>query len=266
VFGGAERKLDSKEQKTERLDAFTTVKGKVTLWSNTKFDGKYTVTADQFAINSLENILDKLKAIPGVTDARDDSSKKDKFGALTVILKKGLTTKDTEKVVRRVDSELSTSKTFNQNRTERYIDDKGRPAARVVTMSITKMLVEWVKWRTELEKKACTYWIGEDDKAIRRLELLMLAVDNRKLIIESLDREGDRVELDTWLAKKLKISVDEAHFIYELRIFQLRKLERKSLEAQKKEVLAHKKGLEARRKKPEPHMAKQLDEFAKLVA
>jgi DNA gyrase/topoisomerase IV subunit A len=135
-----------------------------------------------------------------------------------------------------------------------------------VTMSITKMLVEWVKWRTELEKKACTYWIGEDDKAIRRLELLMLAVDNRKLIIESLDREGDRVELDTWLAKKLKISVDEAHFIYELRIFQLRKLERKSLEAQKKEVLAHKKGLEARRKKPEPHMAKQLDEFAKLVA
>lgn len=266
TFGGEERPPETKEQKQDRMAIFTTFKGKVTLWSNPVYDEKArTITATEFAFGNMEKKLEALLKIDGVAEARDDSNKSDKYGRLTVVLKRNLQTKAYAKLVKRIDAEMNASENFNQNLTERYIDEEGMGQARVRPMNVTTLLTEWVKWRTELERKACTYWISQDDKEIRRLELLILAVDNRKMIIESLDKDLDEKALYEWLAKKLKIKVDEAQFIYGLRVIQLRKLERKTLVAQMKEVLEHKKGLQSRHKKPEPHMAKQLESFVKLL-
>lgn len=266
TFGGQERAVEDKEAKIARMGMFKGYKGKVILWSNPKYDEKKrTITATRFAFTNMEKMLEKLLKIDGVAEARDDSKKGEKYGTLTVVLKRNLQTKAYEKLVKRIDAELSSSENYNLNVTERYIDEEGQGQAKLRPMSITELLTDWVKWRTELERKACAHWIKKDEEEIRRLELLILAVDNRKIIIESLDKDVDEQALYEWLAKKLHIKVDEAKYIYSLRVIQLRKLEKKTLLAQMKEVKENKSKLESRKKKPEPHMAEQLKSFAKLV-
>jgi hypothetical protein len=214
----------------------------------------------------MEKALEKMLALPFVAQARDDSSKTDKYGVLTIVLKKTLTTKEFEKAVKRIDVELNTSETFNQNRTERYIDEVGRPQARVVTKDLTTYLTDWIKWRTELEKKACTYWISECDKEIRRLDLLSQAVDLIDFIISLVKNEKlDEQQVYEAYGKKAKCTTEEAKYVLGRPIISLRKLEKKKLAEDRKTVVDKKDGLEKRRKKPGPYMAKQLEEFTKLV-
>jgi DNA gyrase/topoisomerase IV subunit A len=269
IFGGFERKLSSKEAKQERMAVFKTVKGRVSLFSDVTFDGKSTVKVTRFAINEMEKALEKLSSDSYktlVSQARDDSSKGDKYGLLTIVLKKGLKPKEIEKAVAKIDKELSTSKTFNQNRTHRYIDEVGRPQAKVVTKNMVQFFQDWVKWRIELERKACTYWIGEADKEIRRLDLLAQAVDLIDLIVELVkNAKLDEHQVYERYAKKAKCTVDEAKYVLGRPIISLRKLEKQKLSESRKAVVAKKNDLEKRRKKPGPYMAKQLDDFAKLI-
>lgn len=266
VFGGQERDLTDSAAKQARMSVFKAIKGKVSLYSNPAFDAKTrTVKATKFAINKMESVLGKMLALDGVAAARDDSTKNDKYGELNIVMRKGLDAKAQAKLLKRIDHDLSVDVNFNLNFTERYVDPEGQGQAAMKPMCLVDMLTEWVKWRTDLEKRACQHWVDQAAKEIRRLELLMLAVDNRKLIIESLDKDLSQDDLEIWLAKKLKITKEEAHTIYQLRVIQLRKLERKSLEAEMKEVKTRKVELEQRKKTPEPHMAKQLESFVKLV-
>lgn len=266
VFGGQERDLTDPLAKQARMSVFKAIKGKVSLYSNPTFDAKARVVkTTKFAVSKMESVLGKMLSLDGVAAARDDSTKNDKYGELNVVMRKGLDTKAQAKLLKRIDYELSVDINFNLNFTERYIDSEGQGQAAMKPMCLVDMLTEWVKWRTDLEKRACQYWVDQAAKEIRRLELLMLAVDNRKLIIESLDKDLSQDDLEIWLAKKLKITKEDAHTIYQLRVIQLRKLERRSLEVEMKEVKSKKAELEQRKKKPEPHMAKQLESFVKLV-
>lgn len=268
-FGGYERKLVTKEAKQERMAVFKTVKGRISLFTNLTYDGKSTLTATRFAINEMEKVLEKLNG-PAfasiVSQARDDSSKSDKYGQLTIILKKGMKPKDVEKAVKKLDAALATSKTFNQNRTIRYIDKVGRPQARVVPQSMTDFFIDWVKWRIELEKKACTYWITETDKEIRRLDLLSQAVDLIDLIMSLVkNAKLDEQQVYAAYAKKAKCTPEEAKYVLGRPIISLRKLEKKKLADDRKAMVEKKSDLEKRRKKPGQYMAKQLELFAKLV-
>ncbi len=268
TYGGSERPLASSLAKKERLESFKIPKGKIKLWSNVHLSEPKTITVTEFAVSSLERLLEKLndrKEFPHVKLARDDSSTKDKYGRLTVILYPDTGTKDIDLTVKKVDQLLSVSETFSMNLTERYLDETEQIAARLSVRPLVQLIKDWVAWRIDLEKRACSYWIGEADKRIRRFELLMLAVDNRKLITDSLDKPLTAQQLYEWLAKRLRITVDEAKFIYDQKIIQLRKLEKTDLQKQMREVQAEKKTLEQRRKNPSDDMLTQLDEFSQLI-
>lgn len=269
LFGGVER-LDSMsdDDKQDRKRLFKTMNGKVTMYGNPVLDEKAkTIIVTRFGNSrvNIETLLANVLNMPGVQSAMDDSTKNDKYGTLKVVLKKGLKPAECEKLFKKIDNEISRRENYILNFTERYLDDNSQSQARMRPMSVTDAFTAWVEWRIELEKKACSYWIKEDAKQIRKLELLMIAVDNRALIIKSLDLDLDEVELDKWLANKLKITQAEAHFIYDLKVRQLRKLERKALEASMKQVVAHKKDLEKRHSKPLPYMTAQLKEFVALI-
>jgi len=269
LFGGSERPdTTTKEERLERLSLFKTTSGRVTCWGNPVFDEKAkTIVANRFgnAKVNVEKLIATLSGFEGVQSVLDDSSKGEKYGTIKIILRRNLTTVAYAKLLKKVDVELSSRENYILNFTERYLDNEGQAQARMKPQSVTEALTNWVQWRIELERKACAYWIGETVKQIRKLELLLLAVDNRKLIIESLDKDLDQDALEDWLAKKLKITKQEAAFIYDLKVRQLRKLERKGLEAQMKEVLARKKTLERRKAKPEPFLAEQLKDFVHLL-
>jgi DNA gyrase subunit A len=265
TYGGTEVPPESPEDKQARLSVMKGTKGKVRLQSQCEWDeDKLTMTVTRFAeIGKMSTLLESIADIEGVSDVRDDSDKSDKYARLVIVLKKGLKPKLQAAIVKHIEVKLlQSSENYVLNFTERYLDEEGQAQATMKSMSLVEMMTSWTAWRIELERKACAHWIAEADKEIRRLELLMIAVDNRKVIIESLDKELEQDALNEWLAKRLKITVAEAAFIYDLRVRQLRKLERKTLEAQMKVVTSKRSELKQRRKNPEPHMVRQLDGFS----
>lgn len=264
LYGGVECPIETAEAKQDRKNIFTTTRGRVRLQSTNTWDSKTrTLTVTKFAaFGKMPTLLQNLLDIEGVSEARDDSTKDDKYGTVTVVLKKGLAPKLEANILKHIREKiLSSNENYVLNFTERYTDADGKGAARMKPMNLVTMMQEWFKWRVQLERDACSHWIAEADKQILRLDLLMLAVDNRKIIIESLDKDLSQEDLEEWLAKKLGISVKDAAFIYDLKVRQLRKLERKSLEKQKAEVHSKRAELKSRHKTPEPWMAKQLKEF-----
>lgn len=278
--GGVEVDPEKDEQKHDRMNVFKTTRGRVVLRSTTKWDeASRTLTITKFAnVGKIlspkkkkdakdkekkeTGLLDRLLDIEGVIEARDDSPKKCRYAVITVILKKGLTPKLTAAILKHIRKKILTKReNYVLNFTERYTAKDGQGAARMRPMSITTMLTEWVKWRIELERKACAFWIAECKKRIRRLEILMLAVDNLDIIFKALKQKFTREQLDEHLAKKLKILVEEAHIITDMRVYQLQALEKGKLQAQKKEEEKELKTLQTRHKEPLPFMLKQLETF-----
>ena len=281
IYGGKEVEPKTKEAKSLRMDVFRKIGGKVTIRSTTKWDeNARTLTITAFAdIGSIvtktgkntekdkkekKGLLDKILDIEGVSEVYDDTGKDSKYAVVKVILKKGLNPKLQTNILRHIRRKLLTrSKNYVLNFTERYTDkETGQGKAKMKPMPLTTMMFDWLKWRVKLERRACAYWIEECDRRIRILELKMIAVDFRKFIMQSLDdRKATQEELNKRLSRKANITVEEADFIYNLKIRQLRLLERKALEDEKKTEMKERKTLEGRKEKPLPYMLKQLDEF-----
>lgn len=268
TYGGIERKPASDEDKQLRRAVFTRTSGRVTLRSNVVFDeNKNQAIATAFARDTeLSKYIEKISDVSAVQWVRDDSSTKDRYGRLVVQFQPKLKESQYKTLMAFVEKELSSNETYILNFTERFIDDTGQALAKVSPMSVTDMLKNWVSWRTELERKACAYWIVQDEKEIRRLELLMQAVDLLDFIVkllknEKLDAEG----VYKAYAKEAKVSIDEAKYVLGRPIISLRRLDKKELQAEKKQVEANKAQLERRKKKPEPFMAEQLKGWTKFV-
>jgi DNA gyrase/topoisomerase IV subunit A len=133
-------------------------------------------------------------------------------------------------------------------------------------LTLVQAFTSWISWRTKLEQRACEYWIGEDRKEIRRLELLVQASDLIDTIVKLLKAKGlSAQEVFERYAKIAKITVDEAKYVLNRPIISLRNLERPELQARIKAVTSNMKGLERRRDKPKPFMAEQLKNFKEFM-
>lgn len=268
TYGGFEEAVEDEENKALRESVFTSPEGKVTLYSELSYDEKnHTVTVSKFARDSdMEKLIVSLSDVEGIASVQDASSTKDYYGKLVIQFKKGLKDKQYDLLKRYVKKELSSRESYVLNFTERYVDQTGQSAAKVVPMSLTETLTRWIEWRTDLERKACQYWINEDSKEIRRLELLLQAVDLIDFILSLLKNEKlDTEQVYETYSKKAKCAVDEAKYVFSRPIISLRKLEKSDLLDQKKKVEANKAKLEKRYKNPKPFMAEQLKEWASLV-
>lgn len=258
--GGKEILPTEKEAKVARAALFKGPKGKAVLGSTYEVDShklKITVTAfgDHWAMQSLIESLLKLEA---VKSAVDDTTKGDKYATLIITIKPSHK-KDFEKIVKQiVDKQLTVKKNYELNFTERYIDADGLAQARLRPMSITQMLQEWLTYRLALESKACAYWMTEATKQIRRLELLIMACDNLDFLFKLLKSKADRQTMDKEIAKKFKITTDEAHVITEMKFYQLSRLAKQELQAEIKTIEANRKELGKRKDKPAPYVLKQL--------
>jgi DNA gyrase/topoisomerase IV subunit A len=265
TYGGREKKIKKEEQQAERDSLFTSTKGRVSMFSDFFFDEKKrTLRVTKFAnFTSMPALLSKLLTVKGISKVDDNSDKDSRYATVDVEFKK-VDAEELKISIRKVKKVLNGSENYILNFTTRYKDEIGQSKASITPMPLVKFFTEWVKWRTELEVLACEYWISETQKRIAHLDLLMLAVDNRKLIIESLEKTCDQRELEEWLSKKLKITVEQTATIYELRVKQLRSLEKKTLESKKKDELEERKTLSKRKNSPQEFMLKQLSTFKDL--
>jgi DNA gyrase subunit A len=87
---------------------------------------------------------------------------------------------------------------------------------------------DWCEWRVALELKVIKHLIGIEKGKLKRLSLLLLAVDNLKIIMESLSKEDSAA----YLKQRLGITLEEANSILDLKVRQLKALERKKLQTQ----------------------------------
>ena len=96
--------------------------------------------------------------------------------------------------------------------------------------NIVRIVQDWCKWRVQLETKVIKHLLTVENQKLSRLLLMILAVDNLKVIMAALTKEDSA----GYISKALKITVDEANVILDLKVRQLKSLERKKLVQQVK--------------------------------
>mgnify|MGYP000850312909 FL=1 len=122
-------------------------------------------------------------------------------------------------------------------------------------LSVPQLIKAWLSYRVKLEAASLDYQIGEVEKQIAYMELLIHACDHLDVIFAAL-RRPNTAEL---IAKGLKITLDQANQILELRVKQLAKLDQDALKAKLKETQGKLKTLNVKRKKPAQSVKEYLE-------
>lgn len=120
--------------------------------------------------------------------------------------------------------------------------------------TVLGIIQDWCKWRVELELKVIKYLITVEEAKLKRLLLMLLAVDNLKVITASLSKDDSAA----YISQHLKITIEEANTILDLKVRQLKALERKKLIAQQRETEQTIKSLQADLKKPTRRILEDL--------
>lgn len=120
--------------------------------------------------------------------------------------------------------------------------------------TVPELLIDWCAWRIELELKVIKHLIGLENTKLARLRLMLLAVDKLKVILDAL-RQDDSA---AYISKHLKISLEDANTILDLRVRQLKALERVKLQTQIAESTKVVKTLTADSRDPTKRILKEL--------
>jgi topoisomerase-4 subunit A len=90
-----------------------------------------------------------------------------------------------------------------------------------VQPSIPDFINNWIIWRKKLEQKVVGHKVASLESIVKNKKLLLLAISNLALIIKALQAEDTK----SYLMRHLNVNADQADFILNLRVYQLKKLE-----------------------------------------
>jgi DNA gyrase/topoisomerase IV subunit A len=120
--------------------------------------------------------------------------------------------------------------------------------------NVGTIIKDWCTWRVALETKVIKHLISVESHKLSRVILLILAVDNLKVIMASLSKEDSA----GYISQHLKITVAEANTILDLKVRQLKSLEKTKLLSQKKSIELELKTLHTDLKQPTKRVLKDL--------
>jgi DNA gyrase/topoisomerase IV subunit A len=266
-YGGTA--ISNKETMPEIKRFFKTGIGSITFKSMYRIepDKKRFVFYEYAPIGNLKKKLEALNNLDFVESATDESEPDDRFGLSAVYFKRSVPVRDYEALAKKTADKFMRSKCqFRMNVTERFINSKGEAEAKFRPTTVSQLILDWISWREQLEIEACSHHIAISQKEIRKLELMLLAVQFRELIIKALSQKFNDQQLAEYLAKNMKIAVEEAKFILDLRIRQLKALEANMLSAKKEEQEKYVAELEGRKKHPKKFIVKQLEHLSKELS
>lgn len=127
-------------------------------------------------------------------------------------------------------------------------------------VTVHEMINDWMNWRVGLEEDCITERIRKIDVEIRRLELYILACQHLKIIFDSLKVEDSAA----YLKRHLKISLEDANTILDLKVRQLKALELQQLRTKLSNAKTVKKNLQRDLKNPEQCVLKSFDDIEQL--
>lgn len=248
--------------KDEFLSFFKTGRGTVDFVSrHSEIDLKRQIRFDEFApFSDITKVLTKVDGIPGVQSTRDDSDKHDKHQVAYIVTFAPSCKGDALKTaMRKVEQAFSASWHFSVQVTDRFVNPDGTAGAKLRPTTIPALIQHWIDYRIALEVRACTYWIKKRKEEIADLELMRLAVKMRDFILQALKKKCSEEDLAKFIAKGLKITVDQANRILDLRVRQLRALEDEVLVGKIKALEKEYKTYEGRKKHPKKYILEHLD-------
>lgn len=260
-YGG--RAIKNKEEFSK---FFKTGKGKVVFESvHTEPDELNEIRFDQFApISDIGKTLATIDGIAGVTNTRNDSDKHDLHQvAYIVTFAKSCKGELLRQAVRKVEKAFSAAWSFSVQVTDRNKREDGTLEVRLKPTTIPKLIQQWIDYRIALEVRACTYWMAERRKEIEHQELLRRAIKSIDLLMKAVKLKGSREDYYKFIAKGMKITLEQAKIVGHLQLIQLRSMEDGDLVKKIKELEAEFKTYEGRKKHPKKYIATHLDYLEK---
>lgn len=252
--------MSSSEVKKELRNIYKTGLGSITWFSTrTSPDSKNMVRYTAFAPlpYDLTGKLGRVASIKNVKLVHDDSEDKDPYKAAFVIqVSPSLKNNDLSEVLEKVDNEFATSQRIDIKVTDRTLNEGQDGASiRLRSTNIPGLINDWLTNRVHMERTACSYWKNKRQERIDYLKLMIHAINHLDLIIKSL-KVNDSAR---YLVKHLKITLDQANIILDLKVRQLKKLEIKSLEGEIKELKTEIAGYDKRISQPLVYIKQHLD-------
>lgn len=220
---------------------------------------------------SIETFLNKLAALPEVSTVADDSDKRGP--RYEVVAKRGIVGDKFDAMVDRCIQIATRSESYDIGVTLRNV--KG--GASFELSDVPTILQKWSAWRIEVESKVITRLIEIQRRKIDRLQTMRIAVLNLEIVIQALkvkkEREvikinGADVEVDgaaAFLVTRLKIRLDQAEMILDLKVRQLRAIEISKLDAQLKVETTELNTLLQDQKAPNLRAVRDLEKLKKEV-
>lgn len=253
------------KQKTNVINFFKTGTGPIIMSSRIVYSAKDKA----FIVNGVapfRGINDRLKMllevptrVPEIAGV-DDQSEQWKLD-FRFPLKRGVAEAAVEAVKKKLETLLSFKMTFRINITERFlINDTGLPKAKAKFRSSTvpDIINDWLRWRVELEVRATKYHMDKLDIAIRRNEVLRLACEFRDFIFGLAKSNKTDEQVKKAIKDKLKVSDEEAAFVFDMKWRSLRTLEDKQIAERMAEQAKLRKQYQQRIAKPGDYVVQHL--------
>lgn len=196
-------------------------------------------------LNPIKLVEETLKPMSEVAQVYNES------GLNYVIqARKDLNFNEFDKLVLKVQKAVDSRVSYEIYVTERNPDerDPDKYTTEFLTTSIPDLMMRWLKWRVNLEAQSLDYRISLVEKEIAYIKLMIFACSKLDIIFQCLKRKTD--DHAEWLAKALKITLEQANMILDLKVRQLSKLDEEALKERLKDANERLKDLQRRRKKP----------------
>lgn len=197
--------------------------------------------------------LVKEKKIQGISDLRDESSKR---GGMRIVieLKRDALTK---KVINQLYKYTQLQSTFNTNMVA-LIDNEPK------LMNLKTVLKEFIKHRQQVIVRRTLHFLGKNKKREHILQGLKIALDNLDEVIKLIRNSPDADKAKTGLMKNFELTEVQAQAILDMQLRKLAALERKKIEDELKEVLATIEDLENLVASPKRILATIKEELTEL--
>ncbi|MDE1905768.1 MAG: hypothetical protein KGH75_04885 [Rhodospirillales bacterium] len=252
----------------ETLNLFKTGKGKIQFTTQYSIDSKkrQIVLSSRFADVNMASAIEKTLNDPHVKICSDVPNKKEKTFEIHIELKSSVNSDHVQKVAKSiVDKYFSNTESYEVTTTSRDTKDNEVADKKLYAATTPMIINDWIKFRLDLEQRACQYWIDKAQKEIDYRLLLIKAVDNLEIIIEALRKRFTKDELKEFIAKKMKISLEQSDVIINLKIYQLRKLEKEQLLQEIKDRKETISGYKVRIQKPAEYVITHVNEIGKKL-
>lgn len=204
---------------------------------------------------------DKIRELPEVSRWVSDCGEKrpnaGPYGAYYyVIPKRGISDDGLSALVTKIKKILTGSEFYNLGLTINNINGN----AKFLYCNFSTYIKNWVRYRVELECRYLENIIEKRERDLWEYNVQMYACINKDQILEVMKKALDKDDPDTYAAKALKIPIEQATYIIELKMRRLAKLEINSIKEKIKAATVDIKGWKKDLSNPNPRISASLNE------